>query len=410
MDEMDHRAIGNRMELFHQQDDGPGMIFWHPRGWTLWRLVENDIRRRMRAAGYQEVRTPQLMARSLWEKSGHWEKFGAAMFEVESEGRSFALKPMSCPGHVQLFNKRLRSHRDLPVRYAEFGACHRFEPSGSLQGLMRTRAFVQDDAHVLCAVDQVEDEVLRFSRLLSETYADFGFDGVEVGFSTRPPVRAGDDALWDRAEAMLAGAATAAGLRFRVQPGEGAFYGPKLEFSLADNRGRRWQCGTIQLDFVLPGRLGASYATNDNGRAEPVLIHHAVLGSLERFIAILLEHWEGHLPPWLAPEQVTVASIGRDQASWARQVAGRFGDRGLRVVLDDSDDTLSRKIVSARDLGIPLMAAVGRREAASGTVALRGPDGRPEVLPLEDAIGRLQVLCRGPADRIVRGEGPGAAS
>ena len=391
MDPLDHRSIANRMDLFHQQEEGPGMVFWHPRGFAIYRIVEDYVRRLMRGAGFREIRTPQLLARSLWEKSGHWDKFGDNMFSLGENGQSHALKPMSCPCHVQIFNKRLRSFRDLPVRLAEFGACHRDEPSGSLQGLMRTRAFVQDDAHIFCTEDQVVDEVARFCRLLKDAYADFGFEEVRVAFSTRPEIRAGTDAVWDRTEAALEAAARAAGLDYHLDPGEGAFYGPKLDFHLRDNRGREWQCGTVQLDMVLPERLDARYADAEDRRVRPVMIHHAVLGSVERFIGILLEHHRGKLPLWLAPDQIVVASIGRDQAECAEQVAAELAAADLRVVTDTSAERLSRKIMDAREAGIPILMAVGKREAADGTVSVRRQDGEQEVLPLEDAVAALRA-------------------
>ena len=392
MDPQDHRAIANRMDLFHQQEEGPGMVFWHPRGFAIYRIVEDYVRRRMRRAGFREIRTPQLLARSLWEKSGHWEKFGDNMFSLGENGHVHALKPMSCPCHVQVFNKRLRSFRDLPIRLAEFGACHRDEPSGALQGLMRTRAFVQDDAHIFCAEDQVVDEVARFCGLLGEVYADFGFEDVRVAFSTRPEVRAGDDAVWDRAEAALEAAAKAAGLDYHPDPGEGAFYGPKLDFHLRDSRGREWQCGTVQLDMVLPERLDSRYADAEDRRVRPVMIHHAVLGSVERFIGILLEHHRGRLPLWLAPDQIVVASIGRDQAGYAEQVAAEFADLDFRVVTDTSGERLSRKIMDAREAGIPILMAVGKREEADGTISMRRHDGAQDVLSIEAAIAALKPV------------------
>ena len=390
MDPLDHRAIANRMDLFHQQEEGPGMVFWHPRGFAIYRIVEDYIRRRMRRAGFREIRTPQLLARSLWEKSGHWEKFGDNMFALGENGNVHALKPMSCPCHVQVFNKRLRSFRDLPIRLAEFGACHRDEPSGALQGLMRTRAFVQDDAHIFCAEDQVVDEVARFCRLLGEVYADFGFDDVRVAFSTRPSVRAGDDAVWDRAEAALEAAARAARLDYQHDPGEGAFYGPKLDFHLRDSRGREWQCGTVQLDMVLPERLDARYADAEDRRVRPVMIHHAVLGSVERFIGILLEHHGGNLPLWLAPDQVVVASIGGDQTAYAKRIADDLAEQGFRVVTDIRAERLSRKIMDAREAGIPILMAVGKREQVDGTVSLRRRDGDQQVLSVEAAMAALR--------------------
>ncbi len=384
-DLLDHRDIGNRQSLFHQQEDGPGMVFWHPRGFALYQAVEGHIQRHMRRAGYAEVRTPQLLARTLWEASGHWEKFGASMFTVEDGERSFALKPMSCPGHIQIFNRGVRSYRDLPLRLSEFGACHRNEPSGALLGLMRGRAFVQDDAHVFCTEAQIMAEVARFARLLSAVYGDFGFAEVEVGFATRPASRAGDEAQWDRAEAALLSAARAAGLDPATRPGEGAFYGPKLEFHLADRMGRRWQCGTIQADFVLPERLNARYADSDGRLRHPVILHHAVLGSIERFLAVLLEQHQGALPLWLAPEQVTVATVSPAEADYAEHVAERLRRAGLRVAVDAGPARLARKIVDGRELGIPIFLAVGAREAGSGTVALRHPGGVQEVLSLADA-------------------------
>ena len=392
----DHRALGNRLDLFHQQQEGPGMVFWHPRGVALWRVIEDHIRHRMRQAGYREVRTPQILARSLWEQSGHWEKFGADMFALEAEGRALAVKPMSCPCHIQIFNKRVRSFRDLPMRYFEFGAVHRSEPSGALHGLFRTRAFVQDDAHVFCREDQVEAEVRRFCRIQTALYADFGFDEVEVRFSTRPEVRAGTEALWDHAEGALEKAARAAGLDPIPQPGEGVFYGPKLEFHLKDRLGRSWQCGTIQLDFVLPERLDAAYHDETNGSSRPVILHQAVLGSLERFIGVLLEHHDGNLPAWLAPEQVLVASINKEAAPYALKVEQALLDAGLRVALDDGADTLPRKIVDARERGIPLIAVIGKREARERTVALRHRDGRQEVVELAALAGHVAALAAGP--------------
>jgi threonyl-tRNA synthetase len=391
MDAFDHRAIGNRLDLFHQQEEGPGMVFWHPRGFALYRLIEDYIRRRMARAGFREIRTPQVLARSLWEASGHWDKFGEHMFTVEDGERPFALKPMSCPGHIQIFNKRVRSFRDLPLRLCEFGLCHRNEPSGALQGLMRTRAFVQDDAHIFCTEDQIEPEVARFCALLQAVYADFGFAEVGVGFSTRPVVRAGSDAVWDRAEAALAAAARRAGIDYRLQPGQGAFYGPKLEFVLRDSHGREWQCGTIQLDFVLPERLDVHYTDAANRRVRPAMLHHAVLGSIERFIGMLLEHYRGQLPFWLAPDQIAVASIGEPQADYARQVALRLEDWGFRAVPDVRPERLARKIMDAREAGIPILMAVGAREAEDGTVLMRRRDGRQEILSVESAVGLLKA-------------------
>ncbi|MEK2605784.1 threonine--tRNA ligase [Burkholderia arboris] len=403
MDDFDHRVLGNRLDLFHQQDESPGAIFWHPRGMILFRVVEEYIRVRMRQAGFAEVRTPQIVSRELWEQSGHWEKFGRNMFSLESDSKPYCLKPMSCPGHVQVFRKGTRSYRDLPVRYAEFGAVHRAEPSGALHGLMRARAFTQDDAHVLCMPDQVEAEVARFCMLLKTIYADFGFDGFDVALSTRPALRAGDDAVWDRAEAMLASAARAAGLDFAVLAGEGAFYGPKLEFHLLDRQGRKWQCGTIQLDFVLPERLGATYVAEDGAKATPVMLHHAVLGSLERFIGILLEHYEGWLPTWLAPDQIVVANIGEGDRAFADDTAFAFEEIGCRVLRDFRSERLPRKIFDARELAAPIVAVTGPKEALAGEVSLRTRGGEQRVLKLDDALAYLKQQARAPsATRVFR--------
>lgn len=386
----DHRAIANRMNLFHQQEEGPGMTFWHPRGFALYRIVEDYMRGRMRRLGFREVRTPQLLSRSLWEKSGHWQKFGNGMFSLEMGDRSAALKPMSCPGHVQIFNKRRRSFRDLPMRLCEFGACHRNEPSGALQGLMRGRSFVQDDAHIFCAEHHVEAEIARFSGQLHQIYADFGFKEVRIAFSTRPAERAGSEALWDRAEKLLADAAKAADLDFQVDPGEGAFYGPKLDFFLRDSRGREWQCGTVQLDLILPERLDAVFVDASNRRVRPIMIHHAVLGSLERFVGILLEHYNGNLPLWLAPDQIMIASIGAAQVAYTEQVATQFEEAGYRTVADTRSERLSRKIVDARDAGIPVLIAVGEREQANNTVSIRQREGAHSIRSITDAITDLQ--------------------
>jgi threonyl-tRNA synthetase len=389
MDELDHRSLGSRLNLWHIQDDAPGMVFWHPRGYAIYRVLEDYIRTRMRRLGYAEVRSPQLIPRDLWVRSGHWDKFGENMFSVGSGERPMALKPMSCPCHVQIFNKDLHSWRDLPVRYTEFGACHRDEPSGALHGLMRTRAFEQDDAHVFCREEDVRREVARFIELLSEVYADLSFPEFDVALSTRPAVRAGSDDLWDWAEKTLGDAATRSGVSFSVQPGEGAFYGPKLEFVLRDRLGRSWQCGTIQLDCVLPARLGASYIASDGSHTVPLLIHHAVFGSLGRFIAILLEHHGGALPFWLSPEQVAVAPISQEQADYAAEVIDMFEGSGLRTVSYSSAETLSRRIVAAHEAEVPVMAILGRREKESRTVTLRERDGAQSTLSWADAATAL---------------------
>ena len=392
---LDHRSIGRKLGLFHQQDDGPGMVFWHPRGFALYHLIEDYIRRRMRKAGFQEIRTPQVLSRSLWERSGHWQKFRGNMFAFHQDGedghRDYALKPMSCPCHVQVFNAELRSFRDLPLRYAEFGLCHRNEPSGALSGLMRTRAFTQDDAHIFCLDEHVVSEVAKFCVLLRDVYADFGFDDVIVGFSTRPAIREGADDVWDRAEASLREAADAAGLPYRVQPGEGAFYGPKLEFVLKDARGREWQCGTIQLDLVLPEKLDARYVDSHSNRLRPVMIHHAILGSIERFIAVLLEHYEGRLPLWLAPEQVAIPSVTTASAVYAQKIRGAFLCAGFRSRIDVREERIGRKVADAREAGIPVFIAVGEKEAARGTVALCHADGGQEVIGIDAVIERLKL-------------------
>ena len=386
MDDLDHRSLGIKLDFYHIQEDAPGMVFWHPRGYGVYRVLEDYIRRQMHRLGYAEVRTPQLMPRELWVRSGHWEKFRENMFSVEDEdGRPMALKPMSCPCHVQLFNKGLRSWRELPVRYAEFGVCHRNEPSGSLLGLMRTRAFEQDDAHVFCREEDVLDDVARFIELLSRVYSELGFPDHWVALSTRPTLRAGSDELWDWAEARLADAARQCGVAYAVQPGEGALYGPKLEFALRDRHGRSWQCGTVQLDCVLPDRLGASYVAPDGSQAVPLMIHHAVFGSMSRFIAILVEHYGGALPFWLSPEQVAVTPISRDQAGYANEVLNALDGAGVRPVLYDSNETLSRRIISAREAEIPVIAILGRREAEARSVTLRERDGCQTSLPLAEA-------------------------
>ncbi|CCE00851.1 putative threonine tRNA synthetase (fragment) [Bradyrhizobium sp. STM 3809] len=405
MDDLDHRSLGPRLDLWHIQEDAPGMVFWHPRGHTLYRVLEDDIRGRMRRLGYAEVRTPQLLPRELWMRSGHWDKFGDHMFSLGEGERAMALKPMSCPCHVQIFNGGLRSWRELPLRYAEFGICHRDEPSGALHGLMRTRGFEQDDAHVFCRAEDVAGEVARFVALLTEVYTAFGFAAPEVSLSTRPLLRAGSDALWDWAEAALADAARGCGLSYAIQPGEGAFYGPKLEFALRDRLGRSWQCGTVQLDSVLPDRLGASYVAADGTRATPVMIHHAVFGSIGRFIAMLLEHHAGALPFWLSPDQVAVAPIAQDQADYAMQVLAAFDAAGLRGVLLADGETLSRRIVAARAASIPVVAVVGAREAAQGTVSLRERDGTTSVLTLDRAVSTLSERNRPPRASVDRAGG-----
>jgi threonyl-tRNA synthetase len=399
MDQLDHRSLSTQLELYHIQENAPGMPFWHPRGYALYHAVEEHIRHWMRRYGFEEIRTPQLLPRDLWERSGHWQKFRANMFSVDDPNRPMALKPMSCPCHVQVFNQGRRSWRQLPLRYFEFGACHRDEPSGSMHGLLRTRSFVQDDAHIFCRDEDVPDEVARFIGLLKDIYAGLGFDEISVALSTRPAERFGDDAVWDAAEAALLEAARASGILPAIQPGEGAFYGPKLEFAMQDRLGRPWQCGTVQLDYVLPGRLGARYVGPDGGEAVPVMIHHAVLGSLERAIGILLEHHAGDLPLRFAPEQVAVMPLSDEQDAYAAEVVRELQDAGHRPALYSADDTLARRIVKARGLRIPVLAVVGRREADLGTVMLRVRGGEQVPVPRSDVAARLNALVAADAGR-----------
>ena len=368
----DHRKLGKQLGLFHLQEEAAGSVFWHAKGWVLYREIEAYVRRRLDAAGYSEVKTPQMVDRSLWEASGHWEKFGENMFTAQSEDeRTLALKPMNCPCHVQIFRQGIKSYRDLPLRMAEFGSCHRNEPSGALHGIMRVRAFTQDDAHIFCTEDQITEESVKFCALLQSIYADFGFDDVRVKFSDRPEVRAGDDATWDRAEAALTDATHAAGLDTVLNPGEGAFYGPKLEFVLRDAIGRDWQCGTLQVDFVLPDRLDAEYVGEDGNRHRPVMLHRAILGSMERWIGILIEQYSGRMPAWLAPVQIVVASITDSANDYAREVAARAAAAGLRVETDLRNEKISYKVREHSVMKVPFILAVGGREAEAGTVALR---------------------------------------
>jgi len=388
----DHRRLGRELDLFHMSEEAVGSIFWHPKGWTLFRVIENYLRMRLDAAGYLEVKGPQLLDRSLWEASGHWEKFRENMFIAESrDEKVLALKPMNCPGHVLIFRNRLRSYRELPLRLAEFGSCHRNEPSGALHGIMRVRAFTQDDAHIFCTEDQVTAESIAFCELLLSVYRDFGFEDVAIKFADRPPVRAGSDEVWDRAEAALRDAVEAAGLSYTLNPGEGAFYGPKLEFVLRDALGRDWQCGTLQLDFVLPERLDASYVGEDGGRHRPAMLHRAILGSLERFIGVLIEHYAGRFPLWLAPVQIVVASITSEAANYAGEVARECSAAGLRVVLDTGNEKINYKVREHSLAKVPIMLVVGGREAANRSVALRRLGGKEqEALALGEAVARLK--------------------
>jgi threonyl-tRNA synthetase len=371
----DHRKLGKLLELFHMQDSSPGMVFWHPKGWTLWQEVEQYMRRKFREHDYKEVRTPTIMDRTLWEKSGHWENYHDNMFTTASENRDYAVKPMNCPGHVQIYNHGLHSYRDLPLRLAEFGSCHRNETSGSLHGLMRVRGFTQDDAHIFCTEGQVQPEVSNFIVMLNEVYRDFGFSEVLVKLSTRPVKRVGSDETWDKAEAGLAAALQQNGLAYDVQPGEGAFYGPKVEFTLKDSLGRLWQCGTIQLDFNLPVRLDAEFVDEDNSRKPPVMLHRAILGSMERFIGILIEHHAGAFPLWLAPVQVVVMNISQAQEEYATQVAQTLREAGLRIQLDLRNEKITYKIREHSLQKLPYQLIVGDKEVAGKLVAVRTRSG-----------------------------------
>ncbi|GLR63760.1 threonine--tRNA ligase [Marinospirillum insulare] len=371
----DHRKLAKRMDLFHIQDEAPGMVFWHPNGWTLYQILEAYMRDIQRKNGYQEVRTPQVVDKVLWERSGHWEHYHANMFTTVSENRDYAVKPMNCPCHLQIFNQGLKSYRDLPLRMAEFGACHRNEPSGSLHGLMRVRGFTQDDAHIFCTEEQMEEESTRFIQLTLDVYKEFGFNDVELKLSTRPESRLGDDALWDKAEHALEGALNKVGKKWELQIGEGAFYGPKIEFSLRDSIGRVWQCGTLQLDFVLPGRLNSQYVAEDGNRKNPVMLHRAILGSFERFIGILIEHYAGDLPTWLAPVQVAVMNITDKQADYAKDLTKNLLNSGFRVETDLRNEKIGFKIREHTLAKIPYLLVVGNKEVENGTISVRTRHG-----------------------------------
>ena len=387
----DHRRVGREMDLFHLQEAAVGSVFWHPKGWVLWRAIEDYLRRRLDQAGYLEVKTPQLIDRTLWEASGHWEKFREHMFIAESEERVLAVKPMNCPAHVLIFKQGLKSYRDLPLRLAEFGSCHRNEPSGALHGLMRVRAFTQDDAHIFCTEDQIVAETKDFCDLLMSIYADLGFPEVIVKLADRPPVRSGSDETWDKAEAALIEATKAAGLDYTLNPGEGAFYGPKLEFVLRDALGRDWQCGTFQVDFVMPERLDASYVGEDGEKHRPVMLHRAIIGTFERFLAILIEETAGRFPLWLAPVQAVVATITSDADAYAVEVAAALEGAGLRAVADLRNEKINFKVREHSVARVPVIAVVGRREAEERSVALRRLGGKQqEILALTDAVTRLK--------------------
>ena len=388
----DHRALITRLDLCHFQDDAPGMVFWHPRGWTVYRVLEDAVRAQVAAAGYREVRTPQLLRRCIWERSGHWGKFHDAMFAVGEGADEAALKPVSCPGHIQVVRRLAPSWRDLPIRFAELGLCHRDEASGTLHGLMRLRQFTQDDGHIFCTDDQVAAEAERFCRELPAFYRRFGFSEISLALSLRPDNRLGDDAWWDRAERELAEVVSGLGLPFEIQPGAGAIYGPKLEVILRDRRGRPWQCGTIQLDFVMPQRFDLRYVDTGGQRRHVVMLHRALLGSFERFLGILLEHHGAALPAWLAPEQVAVAPVAARHAEHAGAIVGRLAQAGLRARLD-GNDSLARRIAVAHHDGVPFVAVLGDREAAEGTLTVRAGN-RQWTEPAGDAIAALVRRCR----------------
>lgn len=371
----DHRKLGKRLDLFHTQEEAPGMVFWHPKGWQIWQTLERYIRQVQNNNGYQEIKTPQLVDMSLWEKSGHADKFGDGMFSVESDSRQYAIKPMNCPCHVQVFNQGLKSYRELPIRLAEFGSCHRNEPSGTLQGIMRVRGFVQDDAHIFCREDQIQEEVVHFIDVLTDVYRDFGFDDLIIRLSTRPEQRVGSDEVWDRAEKALADALDFKGLGWEMLPGEGAFYGPKIEFSLKDCLGRVWQCGTIQVDFSMPGRLDAQYVAEDGSRQVPVMLHRAMLGSFERFIGILIEHYAGDFPVWLAPVQAVVLNITDSQSDYVQSVTRSLSEAGVRVEADVRNEKVGFKIREHTLQKVPYLLVVGDREREAGQIAVRARNG-----------------------------------
>jgi threonyl-tRNA synthetase len=386
----DHRKLGRALDLFHQQDEAPGMVFWHPKGWSIWQEVEQYMRRVYRDNGYQEVRGPQIMDRTLWERSGHWQNFKDSMFTTESETRDFAIKPMNCPGHILIFNSDLRSYRELPLRYGEFGACHRNEPSGALHGIMRVRAFTQDDGHIFCMPEHIRSECTDFNRIALAVYRDFGFTDVAIKIALRPEKRLGSDDQWDRAEAALREALAACGAEWTELPGEGAFYGPKIEYHLKDSIGRSWQCGTMQVDFQMPGRLGAEYVAEDNTRQVPVMLHRAIVGSLERFIGILIEHHAGAFPVWLAPIQAVVLTITDRQAAYAREVEARLKAAGFRVRADLRNEKITYKIREHSLQKLPVQLIVGDKEMEAKTVAVRTRSGEDlGAMTLESLIARL---------------------
>jgi len=387
----DHRKLGTQLDLFHLQEESPGMVFWHPNGWAIWQQVEQYMRRVYRDNGYLEVRCPQVLDRSLWEKSGHWQNYKESMFTTESEKRDYAIKPMNCPGHIQIYNRGLRSYRELPLRYGEFGVCTRNEPSGALHGIMRVRAFTQDDGHIFCTESQIEPEVTAFTALLKRVYADFGFADILYKLATRPAKRVGSDEVWDKAEKALKSALEKAGIAFEMLPGEGAFYGPKIEYHLRDSIGRSWQCGTMQVDFSMPGLLGAEYVAEDNARRTPVMLHRAVLGSMERFVGILLEHYAGAMPLWLAPVQAVVLNISEGQGDYAQAVAARLKSAGYRVLSDLRNEKISYKIREHSLQKLPYQLVVGEKEKAAEKVAVRTRAGEDlGQMGLTEFIARLE--------------------
>lgn len=390
----DHRKLGKQLNLFHMQEEAPGMVFWHPEGWSLYQTIENYMRRKLDLHDYKEVKTPQVVERTLWEKSGHWDKFHEQMFTTHSEHRDYAVKPMNCPCHIQVFNQGLKSYRELPLRMAEFGSCHRNEYSGSLHGLMRVRGFTQDDGHIFCTEDQIQSEVSEFIDLLHEVYADFGFKDIEYKLSTRPEQRVGSDEVWDKAEAALSDALNAKGLEFEVLPGEGAFYGPKIEFSLRDCLDRVWQCGTIQVDFSMPGRLGAEYVDHEGERKTPVMLHRAALGSFERFIGILIEHYAGALPAWLAPKQLVIMNITDKQAEYCAEIEKSLRNKGIRASSDLRNEKIGFKIREHTIHKVPYLAVIGDKEVESGSVAVRTRSGEDlGSMSLEQVEALLTTGC-----------------
>jgi len=391
----DHRTLGTQLDLFHMQPEAPGLVFWHPKGWALWQAVEQYMRAVYRENGYQEVRGPQILDRSLWERTGHWENFRDNMFTTSSENRDYAVKPMNCPGHILIYNKGVRSYRDLPLRYGEFGSCHRNEPSGALHGLMRVRGFVQDDGHIFCTEEQILGECVAYTALLQKVYRDFGFSDIIYKVATRPAKRIGSDESWDRAEKALQDALQKSNVDFRLSPGEGAFYGPKIEYSLKDGIGRVWQCGTMQVDFSMPGRLGAEYVGEDNARHTPVMLHRAIVGSFERFIGILIEHYAGAFPLWLAPHQVVVLNITERQAEYAASIKNKLADQGFRVISDLRNEKISYKIREHSLQKLPYQVVVGDKEVQAGTVAVRTRSGEDlGAMALEAFIARLHAEAK----------------